>query len=301
MKYEKLNDKDWLTTELDSKSYRLVAKEVGCSYSAIVHACKRFGIKPGNGPKQTTHIRVVHAPKPKVRAPRKFEMIPKEKIVELYVEKGLSAQRVTKELNVNLKTLMRAIALHGISVRGHESKNEFLRDKKWLRGRYVDDKRSVSQIAAEIGATRGAVISVMHGAGIPMRSVSEGIVASRDVIEINHPHWGGGRCMMGQDGRYVGVYAPNHPAATKRGYVMEHRLVMEAHIGRYLTPDEIVHHLDGDTYRNTIDNLELTTKKKHFQNHFNAVKYVKSASEENASLQAENESLKKRIAELEGK
>jgi HNH endonuclease len=60
------------------------------------------------------------------------------------------------------------------------------------------------------------------------------------------------------DSGYVCVYAPDHPAASG-GWVYEHRLVMEDCIGRYLTPDEQVHHRNGNKQDNSPDNLELWT------------------------------------------
>ena len=56
---------------------------------------------------------------------------------------------------------------------------------------------------------------------------------------------------------YIYVLKPNHPNKTKMGYVLEHRLVMEKHLNRYLKPKEVVHHINKNTSDNTISNLVL--------------------------------------------
>lgn len=70
-----------------------------------------------------------------------------------------------------------------------------------------------------------------------------------------HHQWKGGR-IKDKDGYWM-VKCDEHPSSGARGYVREHRLVMEKHIGRYLTADEVVHHINDDPSDNRIENLHL--------------------------------------------
>ncbi len=77
-----------------------------------------------------------------------------------------------------------------------------------------------------------------------------------------HPRWNGGKIGSHQGG-YIRMLKPNHPNTDTCGYIFEHRFVMEKHIGRYLENQEDVHHINGDTSDNNLENLELLSHGEH--------------------------------------
>jgi len=66
---------------------------------------------------------------------------------------------------------------------------------------------------------------------------------------------------------YILQYAPCHPHANSRGYVLEHRLLMENSLHMYLPKDAVVHHVNNIRDDNRIENLqyfqEQSTHAKH--------------------------------------
>lgn len=72
----------------------------------------------------------------------------------------------------------------------------------------------------------------------------------------------------GKDGDHVMVKMATHPKANKDGYVAEHRLAMESHIGRLLEGNELVHHINLLKGDNDIKNLVLfKSTSDHFKSH----------------------------------
>lgn len=79
--------------------------------------------------------------------------------------------------------------------------------------------------------------------------------------------WKGGEFKTPQG--YIVCLSPDHPFKLKigRGYVKRCRLVMEQKLGRYLSPLELVHHINGIRDDDRIENLVVLTKSKHSSHH----------------------------------
>jgi len=68
---------------------------------------------------------------------------------------------------------------------------------------------------------------------------------------------------------YVLIYKPNHKySKTKKGWIYEHRAVVEDYLKRRLKKGECVHHLDEDKQNNKINNLMIfKSHKEHSKFH----------------------------------
>lgn len=122
----------------------------------------------------------------------------------------------------------------------------------YIRSQETKDKISLTKL--------GKKLSVKHKTSISKGMKEKYLTDWKDKRKgKGNPNYKGGRVKDGWG--YIQIKMPEHPFANSRGYIKEHRLVMEEKLGRYLTPDEIPHHIDFDKVNNDIDNLFLTDRK----------------------------------------
>lgn len=147
-----------------------------------------------------------------------------------------------------------------------------------IRKMYVDDRMSIRAVARSVGYEATAIRTWLHQAGIPRRTISDAksgqkpavhtVVAS---VNSRRKHKLPGRGDVGyklrEDG-YVDIWMPDHPDASRRGYIREHRLIMGQHLGRRLLDTEDVHHKNGDRADNRLENLETIDHAKHLREHY---------------------------------
>lgn len=99
------------------------------------------------------------------------------------------------------------------------------------------------------------------------------VAGSRAKLGGKNPHFGkcGAEAVNWRGGvtyarGYKLLRLPTHPKA-RNGYVYEHVLVVEKLLGRYLSDNEVVHHINGDRSDNREGNLFVTSRSGHRSAH----------------------------------
>ncbi len=129
-------------------------------------------------------------------------------------------------------------------------------ERGWIKTR--DDgarwQRGIEKICELCGAEFGWVPG-SHGTGqyCSNKCSNQADKGGRHKKGAEHANWKGGRTI--DSNGYVLVYTANGPYSGR--YALEHRLVMEQHLGRELSSEETIHHLNGDKTDNRLENLQL--------------------------------------------
>lgn len=249
----------------------------------------------------------------------------KEWLVSQYIDKYKSGLEIANKLKVTKYAVYRALEKHDIKRRKRTNKYPLLNDKEWIKHIYLVEKMSLVDIAKETGSTPGNVRSVLVSFGVEIRN-------EKEALKVKYPNgrygelasnWQGGKrkattpnpqykkrlgelAANWKGGKvatsgYIYIYNPDHPNATKAGYVMEHRLVMEKELGRYLERSEIVHHINGDRQDNRVENLQVVSRSKHVSDHFANGYELNYWKEKVKQLEEESKWLKAEIERLENR
>lgn len=64
-----------------------------------------------------------------------------------------------------------------------------------------------------------------------------------------------------------GYICEYHAGYNRKGNAKQHRIIMERHLGRRLTMNEVVHHLNGDKTDNRLENLIVLQRGEHSRMH----------------------------------
>lgn len=168
-------------------------------------------------------------------------------MIEL-TQQGKSRPEIATELGLPLPAVNGFLDRRGIRP-AHRRGMRPVYDRDEIQRLIEVEHLTQQQVADRLGCSRSAVDRA--SSKMRLRTARTGPRAAAD-----HPGWQGGRS-AGKHG-YIEVYVPLHPAARNgTGRVLEHRLVMEIVLGRYLLPNEVVDHRDNHPRHNWPDNLRV--------------------------------------------
>lgn len=159
----------------------------------------------------------------------------KDILIKLYIDEKKPMHRITDEVGVSITTVFNYLKKYGIETR---SKKDVFTFKGRKQSKEVID-----------------IIRKTHKGKVLSKETKEKISESHKGLNRTNNKWNA-HVKNREDG-YIQVYELEHPYANKDGYVMEHRLVMEEVLGRYIKENEVIHHINRNRKDNRPENLMI--------------------------------------------
>ena len=183
--YPQLYVKGWLAEQFAAGgSVRSIAETVGCSASAVRHAADKLGIS-----------------RRRFAAPTFPQLHDPEWLRERYVVQGQTSQQIAALIGCTENSVLRALHAAAIPTRPGRPPRRFpeLHDARWVRRRYVTERATSAEIAAELGCSLATVTKALRRAQVPVRGNRRfPQLASRAwlrrAIRDRPAHCGTGRC-----------------------------------------------------------------------------------------------------------
>lgn len=162
---------------------------------------------------------------------------------------GKSLSDLASEYGCNLVTIRNVLLKHNVQPRRRGGRRTSLdvQIEQGIVSSYQGGE-TIERIARRLGFSHGLVSRILAENGVSTKRYGE-----------RHPRWKGGRVPVKGGSALIKLPAISPFASMRdgKGYVKEHRLLMAQHLGRPLLPTETVHHINGDSSDNRIENLEL--------------------------------------------
>lgn len=169
-------------------------------------------------------------------------------LILLRTSQGIGRKQIASEIGATHTALAAYMARRGIASGGIRGPGIRV-DRNEIRRLIEIEGLTQPQAAKALGCERSAIERASKK--MQLKNARTGPRAGQ-----GHQEWKGGR-VLDKHG-YVEVYAPLHPRAkTPTGRIVEHRLVMEVVLGRYLLASEVVDHIDNHPQHNWPSNLRV--------------------------------------------